>query len=189
MPTFMFLAIMWIAPPILMPISREFFFNILIIISLTSFFIPVLMLSTLRVASVIPDFYLDDRKIRIIPFLFIGIIYGVSTYMFYKQFPYTKVIYLSYFSTTLLITIITLITMYWKISVHSASIAGTFGILYAIQIKNPDFDFLYLLSGLSIIFGIVGTSRLLLNTHTTRQIIWGAVIGFVICFPIVWFFI
>jgi len=189
MPTYTFTVLMWLAPSSLMPIGKDLFWHILLVICLTSFLIPLLFISTLRVTSVIPDFYLDDKRQRIIPFLFVGIIYAVSTYMFYSQFSFTKVIYVLYFSTTLLITLLTLITFYWKISVHSAAIAGTFGILYALQIKNPDFNFLYLLSGLLLVTGLVTSSRLKLNAHTISQTLWGSVVGFAICFLLVYFLV
>ena len=187
--TYTFIAIMVIAPPVFMPLSRDLFWHVLLVVGLTSFIIPVLLISTLRVLAVIPDFYLDNKKQRIIPFLSIAIIYGISAYMFYSQFAFTKIIFVAYFSTTLLITLLTVITLYWKISFHSASIAGMFGILYAIQLRNPDYNFLYLLSAILLTIGIVSSSRLKLNAHTLGQIIGGAVIGFTICFLIFYYFV
>ncbi len=177
---------MWYAPTLLIPIDKVVFPYLLLVVALTSFVIPLILLTSLKLSAIIPDFYLEHRSHRIVPFIFIAIIYGVSFYMFYNQFNFARIVYQSYFSMTLLILILTIITFYWKISVHSASLAGAFGILYAYQILNPDIDLLYILAVLLLITGIVGSSRMKLNAHSLGQIIAGLVVGFFSCFLTIW---
>jgi membrane-associated phospholipid phosphatase len=187
MPSFLFVVLMWLAPSILIPIDKNAFRYLLAVVSITSFVIPMIMLTSLKLTAIIPDYYLEDRKHRIIPFIFVTIIYGASCYMFYNQFNFAKVIYQCFFSITLLLFVLTAITIFWKISIHSAAISGVFGILYALQIQNPDVDLLYLLTTFLVLIGIVGTSRMKLNAHTIEQTIAGILVGFACCFLVVWF--
>src|SRR5690606_11186191 len=173
MPSYTFILLMWLAPPALRPIGENLYFNIMLIVSITSLLIPLLMMSTLRVTLVIPNFHLEEKKQRIVPFFFVFIIYAVSTYMFYSQFNFAKLFYVAYLATSLLIFILTVITIFWKISFHSAAIAGVFGILYAIQMKFPELDLLYMLAALLVVSGLVGASRLSLQLHNYKQVIIG----------------
>lgn len=186
MPSYTFILLMWLAPPALRPIGENLYFNIMLIVSITSLLIPLLMMSTLRVTLVIPNFHLEEKKQRIVPFFFVFIIYAVSTYMFYSQFNFAKLFYVAYLATSLLIFILTVITIFWKISFHSAAIAGVFGILYAIQMKFPELDLLYMLAALLVVSGLVGASRLSLQLHNYKQVIIGYLVGFVNCYLIVW---
>lgn len=186
MPSYTFILLMWLAPPALRPIGENLYFNIMLIVSITSLLIPLLMMSTLRVTLVIPNFHLEEKKQRVVPFFFVFIIYAVSTYMFYSQFNFAKLFYVAYLATSLLIFILTVITIFWKISFHSAAIAGVFGILYAIQMKFPELDLLYMLAALLVVSGLVGASRLSLQLHNYKQVIIGYVVGFVNCYLIVW---
>lgn len=186
MPSYTFILLMWFAPPALRPIGENLYFNILLVVSITSFLIPLLMMSTLRVTLVIPGFHLEKKKDRVVPFFFVFVIYAVSTYMFYTQFNFARLFYVSYLATSLLIFILTIITIFWKISIHSAAIAGVFGILYAIQMKFPELNLLYLLAALLVTIGIVGASRLSLQLHNYKQVILGYLVGFANCYAIVW---
>lgn len=186
MPSYTFILLMWMAPPALRPIGENLYFNILLIVSITSLLIPLLMMSTLRMTLVIPNFHLEKKKDRVVPFFFVFVIYAVSTYMFYSQFNFAKLFYVSYLATSLLIFILTVITIFWKISIHSAAIAGVFGIIYAVQLKFPEVDLIYMLAALMVTTGIVGASRLSLQLHNYKQVISGYLIGFTNCYLIVW---
>ncbi len=186
MPSYLLISLMWYAPSLLIPIDQQAFPYLLLVVALTSLVIPLILLTSLKFSDLIPDFYLENKNHRIIPFVFVAIIYGVSFYMFYTQFDFARIVHLTYFSITLLLLELALVTIYWKISVHSASMAGTFGIIYALQLQNPDIDLLYLLIAVILISGIVGTSRLKLNSHTLSQIMVGMLLGFVSCFITVW---
>lgn len=189
MPTYTVMVLMWMAPPVLRPIGENLYFNVLLIVTVTSFFLPVLMLSVLKATRLIPDFYLEDRKSRIAPFLFVLVIYGVSAYMFFNQFNFAKIFYVAYSATLLLILWLVLINFFWKISIHSASVAGVFGIIYAVQLKFPEVDLLGAMAVVLLMAGVVGSSRLALQQHTYPQVLAGLALGVINCGVITFLFL
>ncbi len=84
--------------------------------------------------------------------------------------------------TTLLIAILTLITFWYKISIHSAGIWGAAGYLAAIVVKGHQSDVLLPLILTFLVAGAVGSARMYLNLHTLKQVIFGAITGFAVSF-------
>ena len=85
-------------------------------------------------------------------------------------------------ATTLLIAILTLITFWYKISIHSASIWGAAGYLAAILVRGHQPDVLLPLTITFLVAGAVGSARMYLNLHTLNLVVFGALTGFVISF-------
>ena len=85
-------------------------------------------------------------------------------------------------ATTLLIALLTLITFWYKISIHSAGIWGAAGYLTAILVKGHQAEVLLPLSIAFLIAGAVGSARMYLNLHTLKQVVWGGIIGFFVSF-------
>lgn len=73
----------------------------------------------------------------------------------------------------------TLITIYWKISLHSAGAGGIIGALVAYS-AIFGFNPVWWLCGTILLAGLVMTSRMLLRQHTLWQVLGGTLLG-VIC--------
>ncbi len=82
---------------------------------------------------------------------------------------------------TLLVAISTLITFFYKISIHSLSMWGAVGIVLPLN-KIVEGSLLWPTAAIIAIAGLVMSSRLFLNAHTPREILLGAVVGFSIGF-------
>lgn len=182
MPTYFFVVLMYFAPDTLRPLSKELYLHVLALISITSFFIPALLMSSLRFTSFISSLTLENKKERIIPFLFVGAIYGVSAYLFYDKFYLARILFVSYFTLTVLAILLAIITYYFKISVHSAAICGTLAFLYVLQLKNSDLDLVNVTAICAFITGWVMSARLSLNAHNGRQVFLGGLAGFICSF-------
>lgn len=187
MPTYFFVVLMYFAPNTLRPLSNDLYLHVLALITITSFFIPALLMSSLRFTSIISSFTLDNKRERIIPFMFIVIIYGVSAYLFYDKFYLSRILFVSYFTITTLSVLLGLITYYLKISIHSAAVWSTFGFLYALQLKNPDLDLIYVSAACAFISGWVMSARLSLNAHNSPQVFLGGLTGFICGFGCFYF--
>ena len=76
----------------------------------------------------------------------------------------------------------TIITYFWKISVHAIGISGIIGVLTRIAFSVQSIELLiFLMIGL-ILSGFVMSARLSLNAHTPKQIYMGFLVGFLISF-------
>lgn len=189
MPSYLFLFIMTSATSFLQPLRIESLVEILAIIFIVTFIIPVISIGTLRLTNFISDFHLEDRKQRFTPFLFICCFYAITAYMFYARLSINNLLVIIFFAITFLIILLTIITYFWKISVHGASIGGVAGFIFALGLLHPIVNFPFILAALMVIAGMVLYARLMLNAHTPLQVYSGTALGFIICFLSLYFFL
>ena len=109
--------------------------------------------------------------------------------MFYSKLSINNLIVVVFAATTVLILILTIITVFWKISIHSAAIGGVVGFIFALGMIHPIVNFTFILAFIILIAGLVIYSRLMLNAHTPWQVYAGAVLGFLVCFMSIYYFL
>ena len=80
---------------------------------------------------------------------------------------------------TIMVLVVTLVTIYWKISVHSTALSGLVGFILGLMFKVPSTDLLFPLIASIMMTGTVMTARLALNAHTPAQILGGTLVGLV----------
>ncbi|MEO9965869.1 MAG: PA-phosphatase [Reichenbachiella sp.] len=177
MPTMTFLILYRFMPEIIKPltiVTLPFLF-------ITTFMIPVLSISVLKFSGHISNFSLDKREERIMPFFFVSIFYGLTAYLFVFKIQVNDVIATLLLATSVLVVLLTVITLWFKISIHAAGISGVVGFFIAFGLRYPDSQALYPLMFLTIAAGLVMSARLQLNAHTPQEIIAGLLVGLSIC--------
>ena len=98
--------------------------------------------------------------------------------------------YLSFlFAGLILLLLLTLITLKWKISIHTASIAALAGGITALTfIAQPIINLkqIFFVNTVLLIFiGMVSFSRMYLKAHSATQILAGISLGFSLTFIVV----
>lgn len=182
LPTFMFFVIFKFAPQAFRPLSEEAAPYVLLALTTTTFVIPALSMLTLKLTGTIKSLHLDARSDRLIPFAFVAVFYGVSTYMFYSKISLNPVLIHLLLITTLLIVAVTVITFFWKISIHSAGMGGVTGFLLALAQLFPGSPLLGPFILALLLLGWVMSARLILDSHDMWQVIGGAALGFFFCY-------
>src|SRR5699024_10414806 len=124
----------------------------------------------LRFSSYLPSMTMAQRKERVVPFSFISIFYGITTYMFYAKMQLNLVLIMIMLGITLISFLVALLTMFWKISAHSAALAGSAGFFLAVMVRFSLSDLLWPLVVSIIIAGAVMSARLYLNAHRPKEI-------------------
>lgn len=177
------------APEIFSPYSFEQMKLLIALIFVTTFVIPLLSMSTLKLTGTISSFMLEKRKERLLPFLFTVFFYGITVYMFTYRIGRVDTITLLLGAITGIIFIVALLTFKIKVSAHSAGMCGGVGFLWAIKLTYPDITLLWPLLGTILITGTVMTARMYLNAHRPVEIYLGGAIGFVLsfCSILLWF--
>ncbi|NJM25400.1 MAG: hypothetical protein HC859_07840 [Bacteroidia bacterium] len=171
-------------PAALEPIRIEAFNAVLLMIFLVTFFLPVFNLIIFRVFGSIKSLQMPTRRERILPFIFITILYVVITYLFYAKFRinfndnFLKILLIVDF----LVVGATLTTFFMKVSVHSLAICGMLGILVPLNKAMDHHELFYPTIALIVAAGLVMSARLQLQAHTPREVMVGAVLGFSISF-------
>jgi membrane-associated phospholipid phosphatase len=130
---------------------------------------------------------MPTRRERLMPFFFISLFYGLTVYFFSQRLAMNDMIVVMLIAVTVLIFLIFLITTNFKISVHSAASWGVFGCLLSLNTQLPESPLLIPVVVSVILAGIVSSARLYLNAHTPREVYAGLVLGFAVCFGILYF--
>lgn len=147
---------------------------ILLVVFLSTCLIPLISIGLLSVSSRF-DLKMEKGTDRVLPLIFSSI----SFYLGYlilgqiKSFPVFQVFLVA---SILVQTALAIISLQWKISAHSAAIGGLVGSFLALAIRLQENPVLILIV-LILISGLVCTSRLILQKHTSAQVYSGFLLG------------
>lgn len=159
----------------ILPWSIERYMLLVVFISTAAF--PALSIGIL---SLKPGFDIRMGKStdRILPIMFSSVFYYVG-YLILKKLPVFPIYNVFLIASILVQIALILISIKWKISAHSAAIGGLVGGFFALAFRlneNP----VYILVFLILAAGLVGSSRLILQKHTSWQVYAGFLLGYLI---------
>jgi hypothetical protein len=174
----------FLVPSLLYPISMESQFGFILLIFLMTFILPALNIGFFRMFGTISSFQMKTRRERILPFTFISVLYCVVTYLFYTK---TRVslednLFRLLLIIDCLVVFATVITVFYKVSIHSLGICGMLGIIFPLNTMANSHILFYPTLITLVLAGVVMSARLKLNAHTPREVLVGAVTGFSISF-------
>lgn len=182
----------WLLHPMLMPLYVLFFlFNGDSVFAflppdtkrycylITVFFLvilPVLSLPVFRYFHLIKDYALNDKQERVYPILatvgaaFVG-------FWLLGRVAYTNIVQQLFLVLIILLSVFSVITLRWKISMHMTAVGGLCGFLLAMGMKYPgDVRGSFIL--MLLLAGLLASSRLLLKKHNPQQVYLGFLFGF-----------
>lgn len=182
--TYMFALFSLSFPAGLDPLKEDGFWNFVFLIFCVTFLLPALNIGIFRTFGSIKSLAMEDRQERIVPFSFIAILYGVLTYLFYSRTRIGLNDNLLKFLIIIdvLVIVATLVTIFYKVSVHSMAIWGLIGILLPLNKVSEDGALLLPTIISIVIAGLVMTARLQLDAHSPREVMIGGMLGFGISF-------
>lgn len=180
MGTYLFVMLAVILPAALYPISRQGQPMFLVMIFVITFVGPALMVGSLKLLGSVKSLMMENRQERIFPFCLILLLYGVFTYMLtYKNrfgLDDNVIKFLLIIDCMVLVSIV--FTLFYKVSIHAVGIMGLVGILIPLNKESDNTLLLWVTLGVIVLAGIVMSARLQLNAHTPRQVLVGALAGF-----------
>ena len=181
-PSLIFGTIFYFSPAVSAPLTEDARLPMLGLLVFSTLFIPLSWLVLLRYFGGMPSLKMMDRKERPIPFLSISIFYGFITYLFITKYSIFTNISIILAGITLILFLVTLITLYWKISAHSAAICGAIGFLAAFILLFQDPQLLLPLVMMIVLAGASMSARLYLHVHKPLEVWGGAILGFSVSF-------
>ncbi len=125
---------------------------------------------------------MESREERILPFFFVSFFYGLTAYMLHEQWGLTGPFWKAVVIMTFLIFLLSCITLFYKISVHSAGWGGLLGFVLAFQLSQPVEGVMELMALITLFSGLTMSARLYLNAHKPDEVYWGWLLGMVVCF-------
>lgn len=140
-----------------------------------TFLLPVLNMLILYKLKYISSMKLENRRERIFPLIMTALCYFGLYYMIFdlNVWPAIKLFILG---GGLCILSAAIIHLWWQISAHMIGIGGLVGIMLALGwvLQMPVFATLSLCL---LLAGLIGFSRLFLNSHTPQQVYAGFIFG------------
>lgn len=153
----------------------------MIIVFALTFMFPVIWLAMMRGLQMIDSFQLQTAKDRIIPFIATATFYLWTTWMFKPavnmKIPPNQLVFYMMIGASISIAMAFFINIFTKISLHAIGVGSFIGLVLTIA-RFSTLDLRVILIGAIVIAGVVGTARLVLGSHTTREIFMGYFVGF-----------
>ena len=170
------LAIIFSAPTLFGYLPVEIKKLMFLIILVNNVFLPVSLLPFFMHRGIISSWTVNERKERTIPLILTTLLYGVTSYIIFRyQIPLFLKSYI--FSSFFLSLIVTVINLWWKISLHSVGAGALLGIVLILSLRTHTSLVEYLILVI-ITGGLVLSSRLKLNYHNPQQVWLGFFTGF-----------
>lgn len=186
MATYLCALFIFLMPATLAPLRMETFSAILMLVFMVTFILPVVNIAIFRIFGSISSFSMQERRERQLPFVFISLLYILMTYLFQRSFglAVTDNFFRLLLVMDLLVIAATVITFFYKVSVHSIGVWGVLGVLVHLNHAAADGILFYPVIVVIVIAGIVMTARLHLQVHSLAEVMTGAAIGFGLSFGV-----
>jgi membrane-associated phospholipid phosphatase len=168
--------------PTMLMVTPQHMRPILAFILCFTFVLPAVNILIFKIFGTISTFAMDSRRERIVPFVAISVIYIVMTFLFYYRLPFSSNFSNLMLLITLLVVTGTVITFFYKVSIHSLAMWGCIGILVPLNKAMEQSYLLWPTAGIIVAAGLVMSARLYLHAHTPRQVMVGGLVGFGIGF-------
>ncbi len=138
---------------------------------------PLLVVFLMWKLQFINSIKLETQQERYVPLISAMLFYFWAFWVFHKSLAAPAWIQVFLLGMFLGVVLLFLVNLFLKLSMHTAAWSGllTFTLLMQLFAKNPHTVFLILVS---LILSSVISSRLKLQAHTKKEIIAGAIVGF-----------
>lgn len=153
---------------------------VLTVVLLNTILIPMVSLLILRRMGLIKSFGLEKHRERILPLIITAIPYIFTLYLM-GQLPVPRVLLRIIGSGVAVLLVATLISYWWKISLHLMGMGALSGFLLAYALQTP-FNALPWLTATFGVAGLLASARLKGGNHNPAQVYAGYLAGLAIVF-------
>lgn len=177
--TYLFGLFYFVLPSAWSPVPLSKATTMLSMLFLVTFLLPAINIYFFKVLGIISSFHMESRRERVMPFIFIAMIYGAVTYMMISRVGiyWTDYFMRFFFIIDALVLVSMLITFFYKASIHALALGGIVGIFLPLNKISQDANMLYVTLGLIVVTGVTMSARLQLNAHTPREVLVGGLLG------------
>ncbi len=176
MPTYAMILCLWVTALCILPLSLRW--TVVGTVFLLTCLVPALAIMLMYWMGIISAPGLNNRTERYIPYAITLLCYlGSAYYMYRIHAPMWMIMFMVGGAGAALLSCI--VNIWWKISAHSAAIGGLLALCFRIASDglyvHPILPWLFVVT---VLCGVLGTSRLLLKCHTFWQVVAGTANGF-----------
>ena len=139
---------------------------------------PMLLIYLLKFLGIVKDVALNGRKERLLPYIISIAGFGLSA-LYLSSHGAPRWVWGMYTGGALTALLNLVINFKWKISAHSAGIAGVVAMIFVTgACGTPQHPLSWWITGALLTAGILGSSRIYLGRHTLFQVLAGYITGF-----------
>lgn len=177
--TYLFGVFAFVFPIAFDPISDDGITRFIFILFCVTFVLPVMMVTLLKLLGVTSTFTMPSRQERIIPFIMISVFYTAVTWVFYHRAEVSLNDNFLKFLIVInaLVLVSTLVTFFYKVSVHAIGVWGFIGIVIPLNNLSETSALFYPLLAAIVIAGAIMSARLKLQVHNLAEVLMGSVVG------------
>ena len=152
-------------------------FQVLAMVYLTTVVMPTVLIHLYRRSQGWSLIQLGSKERRMVPYVISILCYFLCMYLMdYLHIPHFMS---NIVGTALFIQVVcALINVWWKISTHTAAIGGVAGALFVFG-EFFTFNPVWWLCLVTLLAGVLGTSRMILRQHSLSQVLVGFLVGLV----------
>ena len=191
-PTIFFSIIVFFVPFLLSPWNSNAKYLLLIMIFIFTFLFPLITTYLLfyneNKESHFSFLKMSESKKRVKPFLLVGCIYMLFSYLLHQQLKLNNLLIVVHICIAVSIIVAGIISNFWKISIHAIGLGGLIGFLILLNEWFADGELFYTILIIIVISGFVFSARLYLKEHNFAQISIGMLIGLFISMTGMYYF-
>jgi hypothetical protein len=144
---------------------------------ISTFLLPLSFLPLFIYQNIIKNISMKSKRERLLPFSVIFIMY-ILAYFLLKRMGVPSTINNLILGGGFTILLLIIITLKWKISAHMAGVGALTGVLFIFSFQTQSSFLVYLLLTI-MVSGLVGTSRIILQSHSSAQVYTGFGLGLI----------
>lgn len=175
MPVIMAIALYKLAPLSFAGIDPRNISRWIAAIAVNTIMFPLLTIALLKGLGFIKSVHMHDAKDRIIP-LIATMIFYFWAYLVIKNVQAPLILRTLILGSYLGVIIMFLVSIFYKVSMHTTAAGGMLGILIVLMMTGP-INMQVPLFVAIILAGVMGTARLILKAHTPAQVWLGYILG------------
>ena len=137
--------------------------------------LPLISIFWLMQKGKVSSLEMSNHKERSLPLFKTVIWMSFGYYLLQNLLFYTPILKAELLGAILIILLASIISKFWKISLHLLGIGGVVGVFIALQIIHG--DFLYLLLLFILLSGLLGVARIKQKAHNYAQVYAGFLVG------------
>ncbi|HUM45353.1 MAG TPA: hypothetical protein PLD84_00400 [Chitinophagales bacterium] len=175
LPTYAFLLIYWTNPLLFSNYDPTELVRIFVTVFINTFLFPVIAILLIWRLGFVKSLYMESQQERMVPYLTSGAMY-IWTYVVFRKSGLPEILSIVILGATITLFACFMITIFRKVSIHTASMACLFILTFAMCLLAQT-DYTLLLMATALMAGVVGSSRILTGAHDLNEIALGYFIG------------
>lgn len=175
LPTYAFLLIYVTNPLLFTSYDSGELTKIFLTVFINTFLFPVIALLLIWRLGFVKSIHMESQQERMVPYITSGAMY-IWTYVVFRKSGLPEMLSIVILGATITLFACFLITIFRKVSIHTAGMACLFILTFALCLLSQT-DYSMLLIATAMVAGLVGSSRLLLGAHTINEVSLGYFIG------------